>query len=184
MDVEEEETRRSKRKGWVCEESKPSDFFLDFFPHFTVPPDVWGNVEMVDDIENDRKALFYLHRSTNRPLMVKSHYAPNSKKVIAYEIAVRMKEDGGRPFGIRLAISDDEADEDKCGKVIYTLAQIDEQYDLEGPILDREEAVKYYDEFLDLLFVKSQTTGWLLNDAIDPQPVVRSVKARKGRGKK
>lgn len=137
----------------IAEEAE-CDTYIHFFPHFKVPIQEWGVIDKLVDEAEDSKGLCYIHRETLKPLMIRLILG---QIVTNYEVYFRQKEDVDKlAEPIRLSMDDNESDDDKCGKMIFTLAQLNEQYVAEGPIAkNEEEMLEYYDEFLTLLDLKA-----------------------------
>ncbi len=160
MDVEEEK-KQSKRKAEhieVKQEEKEAgdtdEFFFTFFEHFTVPAQIWGCVNKVDSI-----GLAYLHKETNRPLLIVRLADPGTRRHIGYKIVFREEQDIEDLPCFNVYTDIKEADETemegaelKGWEVINYLAQLDEQYRLAGTIVGSEKYWPYYQEFLTLFF--------------------------------
>lgn len=149
MDVESERRKQGKRKAEDTEEPADTDeFFLSFFEHFTVPTQVWGCVNKVDKV-----GLAYLHKETNRPIIVIRLADPLTQKHIGYRIVFREEQDRASLPCMNVYTDDStESLDDKGGQVIFYLAQLDEQYCLGGAILGSDKYWPYYQEFLTMFF--------------------------------
>ena len=161
MDVEEEQRKQSKRK--VEEEKQEDDdsdeFYITFFEHFTVPAQLWGCIDKIvtqdpgPDGTKYPSGLAYLHKETNRPLLVLKLRDPTTGKVIGYKSVFRLIADVKYMSCFNDYVNDEsETLDEKGGRIIHSLAQIDEQYSLEGVLATPDEYIPYYKEFLNLAF--------------------------------
>jgi hypothetical protein len=162
MDVEDEKCRLIKRKVENYEEKADDsdEFYITFFEHFTVPAQLWGCIDKIVTQEPGvdgtlyPRGLAYLHKETNRPLLVLKLRDLTTGRVIGYKSVFRLI-DSVKEMPCCNDYVDDESEtlEQKGGRVILSLAQIDEQYTLEGVLATPEQYIPYYKEFLNLTFM-------------------------------
>lgn len=160
MEVEEEASKQEivKRKAEILEERESDDFYLNFFEHFTVPDDAWSVIQKFQEA-----GIIYRHRVSNRLIMLIKHVNALTNATVCYDLYFRQRDDAlVIPF-IRLEIDANEAPDDKLGKVIHALAQIDEQYENAEERIEESDALPHFYDFLRLLKLSSFN---ILNESV------------------
>lgn len=164
IDGEGQTKRRAAASSEV--EETTDDEYLHFFEHFTVQPMFWGVFLKVE-----RMGLVYLHRGTNKPLMIVRRLAPENGEVTGYNVYFQCAEDKAQNKVVFIKLDLNQEGfirEDYQLALNFTLDQVAEQYIDEGVLADEHEAITYCDAFVKTMGLK-----------MEQEVVVESLKRRK-----
>jgi len=150
----EPKTNTNKRKAVNPDDKEEQEMaaedsrLVNYFGEFRVPTIFWGVYKEVENM-----GLLYLHRGTNKPLMIVRR-ADAANNVMGYNLYCQADEEkeAGLVGFIKLDMSlMGFTEEDRQYSVCHAMDQIAEQYIKEGSLTDTEEAVRNCDEFITLL---------------------------------
>lgn len=147
MDVEAEVSTKRRLSTSSEGEEEEVDELLNFFEHFKVPANLWGVFLRVQ--VNQIAGLLYLHRHTNKPLIIVARQ--ENEQLVGYNLHFQTLEEKAQH---KVLLDMTHLDvmgygaEDYQLSMLHRLDLIGARYTLEGCLTDKENALRYCDEFL------------------------------------